>query len=162
MVGFMISPISGFEGGQTTLEQALKLGMAMQLTNILRDVGEDLDRGRIYLPFELLEKHGVSESDLYERRITRGYINLIQELDTLARDLYREGWHGIPKLHGCGARFAVALAASAYEGILGAVERNGFDNFNHRAHLTNPQKLAMIPGTFWNLRRIGAAVSNLA
>ncbi len=160
MVGFMISPISGFEGGQTTLEQALKLGMAMQLTNILRDVGEDLDRGRIYLPCELLEKHGVSESDLYERRVTRGYVNLIRELDTLARDLYREGWHGIPKLHG-GARFAVALAAGAYEGILSAVERNGFDNFNHRAHLTNPQKLAMIPGTFWNLRRI-AAVSNLA
>ena len=161
MVGFMISPISGFEGGQETLDRALKLGMAMQLTNILRDVGEDLERGRIYLPTELLEKHGVSESDLNERRVTRGYINLIRELDTLARDLYREGWHGIPKLHG-GARFAVALAAGAYEGILGAVERNGFDNFNHRAHLTNPQKLAMIPGTFWNLRRIGANVSNIA
>jgi 15-cis-phytoene synthase len=165
MVGFMISPISGFEGGQETLDRALKLGMAMQLTNILRDVGEDLERGRIYLPTELLEKHGVSESDLYERRVTRGYVNLIRELDALARDLYREGWHGIPKLHG-GARFAVALAAGAYEGILGAVERNGFDNFNHRAHLTNPQKLAMIPGTFWNLRRISAGlvanVSNIA
>ncbi len=161
MVGFMISPISGFEGGQSTLEQALKLGMAMQLTNILRDVGEDLERGRIYLPSQLLEKHGVTESDLYARRVTRGYVSLVRELDTLARDLYREGWHGIPKLRG-GARFAVALAAGAYEGILGAVERNGFDNFNHRAHLTNRQKLAMIPGTFWNLRRMGASVSNIA
>ena len=50
VVGFMIAPICGYSGGEQTLAYALKLGQAMQLTNILRDVGEDLARGRVYLP----------------------------------------------------------------------------------------------------------------
>lgn len=152
VIGWMITPIAGFDGGQPTLERALKLGMAMQITNILRDVGEDLERGRIYLPKDLMDKHGVSRADLYARRITPNYIALMRELDRIARNLYREGWKGLPHLHGA-ARVAVAVAAKSYEAILGALELNGFDNFNKRAHVSGRRKLAMIPSAYLELQR---------
>jgi 15-cis-phytoene synthase len=156
VVGWMITPIAGYDGGQATLERALKLGMAMQITNILRDVGEDLERGRIYLPLDLMRKHGVLERDLFERRITPQYVALMRELDGIARELYREGWRGLPRLRGP-ARIAVAVAAMAYEGILGALECNGFDNFTMRASVSGRRKLAMIPGAFMQLRRINSS-----
>jgi 15-cis-phytoene synthase len=157
VVGWMITPIAGYDGGEATLERALKLGMAMQITNILRDVGEDLERGRIYLPRELMEKHGVRQRDLLERRVNDGYVALMRELDGIARGLYREGWRGLPRLHGP-AQIAVAVAATAYEGILGALERNGFDNFTMRASVSGRRKLAMIPSAFFELRRLSSAI----
>jgi 15-cis-phytoene synthase len=125
--------------------------MAMQLTNILRDVGEDLERNRLYLPRELLERHGVSEHDLRAGSITPQYVALLRELDLLARRHYRDGWRGLAKLHGP-AGFAVALAAASYEGILGKLELNGFDNFRKRAIVPGREKLAMIPRVWWTLR----------
>ncbi len=157
VVGWMITPIAGFDGGDATLERALKLGMAMQVTNIMRDVGEDLERGRMYLPRELLDRHGVRDCDLSAGRVTPEYIALMRELDRIARGLYREGWRGLPRLHGP-AQIAVAVAATAYEGILGALERNGFDNFTKRASVSGRRKLAMIPGAFLELRRISSAL----
>jgi 15-cis-phytoene synthase len=157
VVGWMITPIAGFDGGEATLERALKLGMAMQVTNILRDVGEDLERGRIYLPRELMDRHGVRQRDLLERRVNDGYVALMRELDGIARELYREGWRGLPRLHGP-AQIAVAVAATAYEGILGALERNGFDNFTMRASVSGRRKLAMIPSAFLELRRLSSAI----
>jgi phytoene synthase len=157
VVGWMITPIAGYDGQAQTLERALKLGMAMQITNILRDVGEDLARGRVYLPQELMDKHGVRHRDLLERRINDGYVALMQELDGIARELYREGWRGLPRLRGP-AQIAVAVAATAYEGILGALERNGYDNFTMRASVSGRKKLAMIPSAFLELRRISSAL----
>lgn len=156
VVGWMIAPIGGFSGGDATLERALKMGMAMQLTNILRDVGEDLERDRIYLPRELLERHNVSEHDLRARQITPQYVAMLRELDMLARRNYCEGWGGLAKLHGP-ARFAVALAAASYEGILGKLELNGFDNFSKRAMVPGREKLAMIPKVWWTLRSAGSS-----
>jgi 15-cis-phytoene synthase len=158
-VGWMISPISGYSGGDATLDQALKLGIAMQITNVLRDVGEDLGRNRVYLPANLLAAYGLCQQDLRvghlaqnsKGQIDTRYIALMQELTTLARQYYVEGWAGIPQLHGP-ARFAVALAAASYEGILGALERQGWNNFSQRAHLSGPRKLALIPGVLLRLR----------
>jgi 15-cis-phytoene synthase len=152
VVGWMITPIAGFDGGEATLERALKLGMAMQITNILRDVGEDLERSRIYLPSDLMAKHGVTAFDLEQRHVTPNYIALMRKLDSIARELYREGWRGLPHLHGA-ARIAVAVAAKAYEAILGALELNGFDNFHKRAHISGQKKLAMIPTAYLELQR---------
>lgn len=151
VVGLMITPISGYCGGNLTLERALKMGMAMQLTNILRDVGEDLERGRVYLPRRMMDRYGVTDDDLRAGRITRGYIALMRELEQLARSLYREGWRGLPQLRGPAA-FAVAMAAASYEGILGKLERNGWNNFSIRAHVPNREKLIMIPRVWWALR----------
>ena len=157
VVGWMITPIAGYDGAALTLERALKLGMAMQITNILRDVGEDLQRGRIYLPQDLMDKHGVRPRDLYEHRVNDWYVALMRELEGIARDLYREGWRGLPRLRGP-AQVAVAVAATAYEGILTSLERNGFDNFTMRAHVSGRRKLAMIPSAFLQLRRISSAL----
>ncbi|PYE54504.1 phytoene/squalene synthase family protein [Deinococcus yavapaiensis] len=151
VVGFMIAPISGYEGGDATLQRALKLGQAMQLTNILRDVGEDASRGRVYLPAPLLREFGVRTDDILSSRVTPQYERLMRHLVKEARGWYADGRGGIPKLHGS-ARLAVGAAASAYEGILDDLERARFDNFNRRAHVSTRRKLMMLPSVWWNLR----------
>ncbi|MFK7600719.1 phytoene/squalene synthase family protein [Deinococcus sp. SM5_A1] len=154
VIGFMIAPVSGFSGGEKTLQHALMLGQAMQLTNILRDVGEDLTRGRVYLPQSLLTQYGVTRADLKRGVVTPEYRALMAHLCALARDWYAEGRAGIPCLHGS-ARLAVATAARAYEGILDDLERAGYDNFNRRAYVSSTRKLLMLPRAWWELR--GAA-----
>ncbi|CAM4155661.1 phytoene/squalene synthase family protein [Deinococcus marmoris] len=151
VIGFMIAPVSGFSGGEKTLQHALMLGQAMQLTNILRDVGEDLTRGRVYLPQSLLTEYGVTRADLERGVVTPEYRALMAHLCALARDWYAEGRAGIPCLHGS-ARLAVATAARAYEGILDDLERAGYDNFNRRAYVSGTRKLLMLPRAWWELR----------
>lgn len=151
VVGFMIAPVSGYSGGDRTLHAALMLGQAMQLTNILRDVGEDLRRGRVYLPQTLLTEYGVTRCDLERGVVTPEYRALMEHLSDLARDWYVQGRAGIPCLHGS-ARLAVATAARAYEGILDDLARNDFDNFGRRAHVSGTRKLMMLPQAWWELR----------
>ncbi|MEF2278889.1 phytoene/squalene synthase family protein [Deinococcus sp. YIM 134068] len=151
VVGFMIAPISGYSGGERTLHHALMLGQAMQLTNILRDVGEDLERGRVYLPVSLLEEYGVTRATLERGIVTPGYRALMTHLSGLARAWYAEGREGIPCLHGS-ARYAVQAAARAYEGILDDLARGDYDNFRRRAHVSGTRKLLMLPQAWWELR----------
>lgn len=151
VVGFMIAPICGYQGGDQTLQHALRLGQAMQLTNILRDVGEDLARGRLYLPQSLLDEYGVSQETLLAGEVTPEYCALMRHLTALARAWYAEGRAGIPQLQGTG-RLAVTAAARAYEGILDSLERNGYDNFRHRASVSGTRKLLMLPQAWWEMR----------
>ena len=151
VVGFMIAPICGYSGGEQTLLYALRLGQAMQLTNILRDVGEDLARGRLYLPQTLLDEYGVTREMLDAGQVTPEYCALMRHLTGLARQWYAEGRAGIPQLHGSG-RLAVTAAARAYEGILDALERNGFDNFRRRASVSGTRKLLMLPQAWWEMK----------
>lgn len=151
VVGFMIAPISGYEGGEATLERALRLGQAMQLTNILRDVGEDLSLGRVYLPAEVLARYGLSRADLERGVVTPEYCAMLRDLTAQARAWYAEGRAGIPLLRGR-ARLAVATAARAYEGILDDLEAAGYDNFNRRAYVSGRRKLMMLPQAWWELR----------
>ncbi|WP_051517178.1 phytoene/squalene synthase family protein [Deinococcus phoenicis] len=155
VVGFMIAPICGYSGGARTLHHALLLGQAMQLTNILRDVGEDLERGRVYLPETLRREYGVTSAMLEAGRVTPEYRALMRHLSGLARAWYAEGRAGIPCLHGS-ARLAVQTAARSYEGILDDLARAGFDNFRRRAHVSGPRKLLMLPQAWWELRGQGA------
>lgn len=151
VVGFMIAPISGYRGGERTLHCALMLGQAMQLTNILRDVGEDLERGRVYLPQSLLREYGVTRAALEAGQVTPEYRALMTHLSAQARAWYAEGRAGIPCLHGS-ARLAVQAAARSYEGILDDLARAGFDNFRRRAHVSGPRKLLLLPRAWWELR----------
>ena len=144
VVGLMIAPIAGYDGGDDTLDRAVELGQAMQVTNILRDVGEDLARGRCYLPASWMTSYGVSLADLYRGEITPGYAELLEMLAVKAHELYRHGWVGIPRLHGT-APAAVALAALNYEGILHKLEQNRWDNLTRRAYLHSVERLALIP-----------------
>lgn len=152
VVGFMIAPIAGYSGGEATLQQALKLGQAMQLTNILRDVGEDLRRGRVYLPSQLMAEYGVSyqmlEQSLSSGVVTPQYRALMQYLCQLAHQWYAESRAGIPCLHGP-ARLAVSLAACAYEGILYDLAKADYNNFNRRAHVSSLGKWLLLPRACW-------------
>lgn len=144
VVGLMIAPIAGFDGGEATLAHARALGQAMQLTNILRDVGEDLERGRLYLPASHLRRYGVGLAELRSGEVTENYVFLLEDLALAAHRLYRQGWQGIPRLHGA-ARTAVGVAALNYEGILHKLRQNSYDNLTRRAHLRPFERLALIP-----------------
>lgn len=144
VVGFMIAPIAGYQGGEKTLEHALALGKAMQLTNILRDVGEDFARGRCYLPAELLAHYQVDIQQLQAGEVSQNYVALLEQLFSLTHKLYRQGWAGIPQLYGT-ASIAVGVAALNYEGILRKVKQNSYDNLNKRAYLKTHERLALIP-----------------
>jgi phytoene synthase len=143
-VGRMILPIA--EGGHELEQQAVRLGQAMQLTNILRDVGEDLARGRLYLPQELLAEYGVREEDLFQGRISSEYRALMAHLVALARALYREGLSGLRGLKV--GRGAIALAALQYQTILDKLCHSGYDNLARRAHLNTWERLRLIPRAF--------------
>ncbi len=144
VVGWLIMPISGYRGGQETILNALALGQAMQLTNILRDVGEDLALGRCYLPRELVSRYQIDLADLHSGKITPNYIELIKELAHIAHSLYRLGWQGIPNLQGA-AQFSVRVAALNYEGILHKLVQNRYDNLSQRAYLRRLERLALFP-----------------
>lgn len=144
VVGWLVAPVAGYRGGPETLDMAMSLGLAMQLTNVLRDVGEDLRLGRCYLPADLRAKHGVTLEQLRAGEVTPQYTALLEELVALTHRLYREGWRGIPRLHGV-ASLGVAVAALNYEAILRKLRQNGFDNLNRRAYLRPVERIALIP-----------------
>ena len=121
------------------------MGNAMQLTNILRDVAEDYERGRIYLPQDEMLAFGVSERDIDERRATRAFKSLVRFQIARARTLYAQGCKGLCKLPTDGSRQTACVMATVYGGILGAIERQGCDVFAGRAHLGLIRKLARIP-----------------
>lgn len=153
-VGLMSMSIVGLAPGIEFAQArpyAIKLGIALQLTNILRDIGEDASRGRIYLPLEDLERFGVSEDDILNSRKTPAFIALMRFQIERARTLYRESWPGIAMLSAKG-RLSVAAAAELYSGILNAVEENAYDTFTLRAHVSGRSKLAMLPGIWWRAR----------
>ena len=129
------------------LERAAALGRAMQLTNILRDVGEDWDRGRVYLPVACLDRHRISLHELGamrrgERPVSRAYRDLLEELMCAATVQYQLAREAIPCLPATFRR-SVAVAAAVYEGILRAIRRNDYDNFNRRAMTTTAGKVAL-------------------
>ncbi|HEV2762376.1 MAG TPA: phytoene/squalene synthase family protein [Pyrinomonadaceae bacterium] len=152
VVGLMSSEIFGYERPET-LRYAEALGLAMQLTNILRDVGEDLALGRVYLPREDLRRFRVTEDDLRRGLVTDDFRALMRFEIERARSLYREAEKGIPMLQR-DARFTVLLAARLYAGILREIERADFQVFTHRAHLTLAQKLRAAPRVWREARSL--------
>ncbi len=159
-IGLMITPVAGYRDGTRALEHAKTLGTAMQLTNILRDVGEDLRRGRVYLPEEDLRRFGLSEDDLRARRVDARFRSLMEfEIDR-ARRLYDEGLALIPLLTSGRGRAAFEFAVEAYSGILGKIRAANYDVFSRRAHLSLAEKLALIPGSAWHAWVASAGVRN--
>jgi phytoene synthase len=153
VVGLIMSSVFGPIEDEETRRRAVMMGNALQLTNILRDVGEDLQtRRRIYLPREDLERFGVGESQLRDGRIDKRFIELMRFEIVRARALYREGATGLKQLADDGSRLTACAMSIIYAGILGAIERNGYDVFRRRAHLTTMQKIGKLPRA-WSLRR---------
>lgn len=123
---------------------AARLGLAMQLTNILRDIGEDSRAGRIYLPQEELRAAGYDEDELVAGVISPAFRSLLSEQIARANALYDASIPGIALLHP-ESRFAVSSAAGIYRGILPKIVENEYDVFNRRAHLSLREKLILLP-----------------
>lgn len=150
-VGLMAMHIIGFRD-HSAIPYAVKLGVALQLTNILRDVGEDMRQGRIYLPQEDLERFGYAEADLQNAVIDDRLRALMDFEIARAHALYDESWDGIRLLSADG-RLAIAAAADLYREILGKIVKNGYDVFSRRAHTTAAEKLGRLPRLWWNVRQ---------
>jgi phytoene synthase len=151
-VGLMSSEIFGYTNAKT-LEYAEALGIAMQLTNILRDVKEDALMGRIYLPQEDLRRFDVSEEQIFANKYDENFISLMKFQIGRAREYYRKSERGIPLLER-DTRFTVLLASRIYARILDEIERQNYDVFQKRAHTTFSQKLLIIPAIWREARRI--------
>ena len=143
VVGLMSSEIFGYSAPEAT-RYAEALGLAMQLTNILRDVGEDWRLGRLYLPQEDLWRFGVAEESIGRGEVGERFRALMRFEIARARALYREAERGIPLLER-DTRFTVLLAARLYARILEEIERADFDVFRRRAHLSLAAKLRAAP-----------------
>lgn len=131
---------------------AVNLGLAFQLTNILRDIAVDADRGRIYLPAEDLERFGYSEADLLARRYSPSFIELMRFQCGRAGNFFRTCRESIrrddrPKL------FAAEVMRRTYEKVLRGIEACGYDVFRHRVRLPGRQKI-WIAGRTWLASRV--------
>ncbi len=154
-VGLMITPVAGYLEGTDALEHAKVLGTAMQLTNILRDVGEDYERGLVYLPQDELEYFGIAAKDLPARRRSPAFRELMEFQIARARRLYDQGLALIPLMTRRRGRAAFQFAVDAYSAILEKIRENGYDVFSRRASLSLPSKLGMIPACAWRAWRAG-------
>ncbi len=143
VVGLMMTHVFGYRSERCWLN-ALALGTAMQLTNILRDVAEDFRMGRVYLPQDELARFGVTEGQIAEGRVDEGFRSLMRFQIDRARRYYAESEAGIPWLVGDSSRLTVRVMGRLYGGILGAIERQDFDVFRARARVSTPQKLATL------------------
>jgi phytoene synthase len=132
-VGLLVMPILGTQS-PAAQGYGIALGRAMQMTNILRDVGEDARMGRIYLPADDLARFGCSEESILTGRIDDAFVALMRFQIARVRALYEEAEPGIALL-APESRYTVRLARSLYRGILDRIEANGFDVFERRAHV---------------------------
>lgn len=143
VVGLMTSEVFGYEDPKA-LDYAVDLGIAMQLTNILRDIGEDLKRDRIYLPQDEMRHFGVTDESLKSGVIDQNFISMMHFQIRRARHYYERAANGIPLLNR-DSRLPVLLAHHNYNRILNRIEENQFDVFSQRAHLSMSEKLAILP-----------------
>lgn len=157
-VGLMSNAIVGIDESQFTapwnchnieipLEQAVALGIGKQLTNILRDVGEDAERGRIYLPLDELALFNYTEQDLMNQVVNDNWRALMKFQIQRARKYYQQAESGISRLSP-DVRWPVWAALLIYQQILDSIERNDYDVFTRRAYVTMPRKLWCLPGSF--------------
>jgi len=141
-VGLICIHIFGYRGGESSRSSAANLGIALQLTNILRDIREDADRGRIYLPLEEVEWFGYSEEELLAGRVTNDFRRLIAFQVDRAQHYYSLGRELLPALP-TRARACVGVMAGIYSGILDDIERDPAVVFRRRVSLSTGQKLAL-------------------
>ena len=155
-VGLMTQNVMGIDSAYTSApwsnkpdpsEAAIALGIANQLTNILRDVGEDRQRGRIYLPQEDMKKFNYSEQELFQGTINNQWKMLMNFQLSRARDWFKKSEDGIKWLSS-DARWPVWTSLRLYRGILSSIERLDYDVFNNRAFVKNSVKAFEIPISF--------------
>jgi phytoene synthase len=152
VIGLQMVPILGPLSDQA-YEPAKKLGIAFQLANFIRDVGEDLDRGRIYLPLNELAQFGVNEEMLYARKLTPEITAALKFQINRVRQLQKEAEPGIALLE-ASSRPCIMAASTLYCGIVDEVEKIGYDIFNKRAKTSTARRIKVALPAF--IRAIAA------
>jgi phytoene synthase len=142
--GLLVAPILGCHD-EDALPHAVALGVAMQLTNILRDVGEDARRGRLYLPLDELAAFGCDPEAVLRGQPDGRFRDLLAFQAARARGLYVDARRGLPALSPSG-RLTTLAASELYAAILSAIEENDYDVFGARAYVPNRRKLGALPG----------------
>lgn len=149
-VGLMSMHIIGFES-EEAIPYAIKLGVALQVTNILRDVGTDWRMGRRYLPQDELDAFNITDDHFESNVVDERWRAFMRFQIERNRRLYEEAWPGIALLNKDG-RLAIAAAADLYRAILGDIETHDYDVFTRRAFIGKFDKLRRLPGLWWNVR----------
>jgi phytoene synthase len=142
VIGTMMLPILGSRAPAAAREPARQLGLAFQLTNFIRDVAEDLDRGRVYLPEEHLARFDVTRSDLDRREATPAVKSLIRYEVGVATEHYAAAAPGIPMLDPA-SQACMRTAFALYGGILAEVAAADYDVFVRRATVPNRRRAAV-------------------
>jgi 15-cis-phytoene synthase len=156
-VGLICLEIFGY-GDPRSRQYAVDLGVALQLTNILRDVPEDLRRGRVYIPQEDLRRHGCSEEDL-ARESAGGFVRapkvkaLLRQQAERAREYYRKAADGLPRAD-AQRLLAAQIMGAIYRGILSRIERSDYDVFSRVVRIPRPQR-ALIAAATWARTALG-------
>jgi 15-cis-phytoene synthase len=145
VIGLQVLPVLGTAPGvdrEEAAPHAIALGEAFQLTNFLRDVGEDADRGRVYLPADLMAAHGVTREQLTEKRHDARFAALMREMVAVVRRRYDDAAPGTPLL-APESRDCVRAATSLYGGILTEIERADYRVLDRRVSVSTPRRLAV-------------------
>jgi len=148
VVGLMSAQIFGYSDGSTRT-YARDLGIAFQLTNIIRDVGEDARRGRIYLPQDEMERYGVTSTEISQQRVTPGFKALMAFQVQRARKFYDKAFASLPRVDRRSQRPGLIMAA-IYQELLEEIERDGFRVLDRRLSLTPLRKAWLAWKTSWN------------
>ena len=156
-VGLICVEIFGYRD-LGSLAYAESLGIALQLTNIIRDVAVDLRRGRIYLPVEDLERFGVTEDDLRRGRVTANVAALLEFQCDRAQTYYQRAAWQLPPAD-AGSLVAAEIMGGIYHGILTRIEAAHYDVFTARIRVPRPQR-ALIALRIWLKTLLGARRRN--
>ncbi|WP_238651213.1 phytoene/squalene synthase family protein [Paenibacillus piscarius] len=145
-VGEMLLPVLRDDQSEAARTAGISLGIGMQLVNIIRDVGEDLRRGRRYVPLEVMNKHGYSQQELEAGIVNQQFTAVLQELRAEALVWFQRGLEQV-ETYPPESGLAIELAASFYAAILDAVEANGYDVFRQRSYVSDETKLQLFKRT---------------
>jgi len=142
VVGLMMTHILGYTNDRA-FEYATKLGIAMQLTNILRDIQEDKNNGRIYLPLDEMKRFNIDENDIVQERYSSSLKNLIKFSANRAHQYYEDAEPGI-KMLTKECQFAIYSASCIYRNILDEIEKNDYNPFKGRVYVSQAKKMKII------------------
>ena len=147
VVGLLSATIFGYKNPQT-LEYAKKLGLALQLTNIIRDVYEDSLRNRLYLPLDELKKFGVTEAQIFNREDTESFHKLISFQAERAHQCYREAFDTLPVQDRYNQKTGIIMAA-IYENTLNEMESDQLQVLQHKIVIPPIRKIIIALKTFF-------------
>jgi len=142
MIGLIMLKVLGSHNKEAE-KYAVDLGIAMQCTNILRDIKEDFERGRVYLPKDERERFNVSEKHIAEEKIDRNFIGLLKFQIGRAREYYENSAKGLTMINNVMSRVVVCMMKDMYAGILNSIEKIGYNVFSRRAHVNTVGKLVI-------------------